>query len=271
MTTITPAELHAADILLYQGTDFPIDTLIRLFDGSEYSHSSIYDGSRVLEAIATGIELRDLATSVANTDVDVFRFVSNDHKAIGDPNYPAAPILGRIAHYRAEHARYAYEALLLLALLTTTRRARIPAMGPILRHFLDEAAAAADVVLAKLTAAGKQPMICSELVYRCYAEAGDKYKIGVRGADMARLHVTTQFANYYAASSVAPAVTEPRVSDEPQSEEAFTFLERYLFAKEIDHPSLTAKGTQPPVVANFVTPRDLKGSFNLNNIGRLRL
>jgi len=125
-TFVTPAELLPADILLYQGTSF-LDKLIRLFDGTEYSHSSIYDGSKVLEAILNGVELRDIAKSVADIggggstgDVDVFRFVSQDGKHIGDSDYPAAPILARLAYYQAEHDEYAYEALLLLAVLTTT-------------------------------------------------------------------------------------------------------------------------------------------------------
>lgn len=185
-TFVTPAELLPADILLYQGTSF-LDKLIRLFDGTEYSHSSIYDGSKVLEAILNGVELRDIAKSVADIggggstgDVDVFRFVSQDGKHIGDSDYPAAPILARMAYYQAEHDEYAYEALLLLAVLTTTRRVPVPPeLEPIIRALLDQAAD----VLAKILATGKQPMICSELVYRCYAEADEKCEIRVRGAD----------------------------------------------------------------------------------------
>lgn len=268
---VTPAELRPADILLYQGTS-TICRLLRLFDGTEYSHSTIYDGSKVLEAIFAGVELRDLSTSVEDpvsgaTDVDVFRFLSNDRKPIGDPDYPAAPILARIAYYHAEHDRYAYEQLLLLSVLTTTRKVPIPpGIAIIIRNLLDEAAD----VLSKILAAGKQPMICSELVYRCYAEAGDKYAIRIRGADTARSQLMNQIAAY-CAPSAASSTAIAQGSGELSEEEALAFLDRYFFAKGIDLSVPTTTGAHPLAVADFVTPGDLKKSPNLYKVGRLRV
>ncbi len=78
--------------------------------------------------------------------------------------------------------RYGYEQILLLALLVSTQQIAwewIPGIASFVRDALDAAAAE----LASLTAAGRGPMICSELVYRCYEEAGEQYHIRIVGAD----------------------------------------------------------------------------------------
>jgi len=120
--TLKPSELKACDVLLYRGHGLVSD-LIRLFDGSEYSHAAIYDGARIAEAIAEGVVCREVAASVKGAKyVDVYRWIGPTGAHLGDPNYEAAPIQARIRFYVGEKERYAFEELILLALLTSTRR-----------------------------------------------------------------------------------------------------------------------------------------------------
>ena len=51
---VLPNQLQPGDVLLYHGTGF-ISDMIRLFDGSDYSHAALFNGQNVVEAIASGI------------------------------------------------------------------------------------------------------------------------------------------------------------------------------------------------------------------------
>src|SRR5262249_7115548 len=70
--------------------------------------------------------------------------------------------------YLAGQVPYAYHQIVLLAILSLTRRIPLPPVGRrLVRVALDQAAG----VLNSLVEDGRQLMICSEFVYRCYDEA----------------------------------------------------------------------------------------------------
>ena len=178
---IKQRSLKLGDVVLYRGTSL-ISRLIVWFDSGHYSHCSIYvGGGKVLEAIDKGVVFSTLADSIAAHApeyVDVFRFTSDDHIMLGDSKLPYQPVKSRVDFYAHEGDRYAYEDILLLALLTTIRHISIA--RPMLRSILDSAAE----VLAHIAALGKRPLICSALTYRCFEEAGRSYHIHVPDADL---------------------------------------------------------------------------------------
>jgi hypothetical protein len=281
MADITAGQLQAGDVLLYHGTAF-ISRLIRLFDGGAYSHASIYDGAQVVEALGQGITADAVATSVSGAAyVDVYRFVTDQGTMLG-PGLTAQPVVNTIKSYLQKHDRYAYEEILLLAVLCSSRRiSGINAvLAMVLRNLLDSAAA----LLAKFVAGGKQPMICSEFVYRCYFESGSAYFIKVRGADVAAAAAAAVIA---ATVAPAPVVAAAALASDPSSDavaafqaDAAEFLVQYEAASLQAPKNRAAKGKrakrQPlaPVIAaavpDFVTPRDLQRSPNLIKIGTLR-
>ncbi|MGZ4962281.1 MAG: hypothetical protein ACXWC8_06975, partial [Limisphaerales bacterium] len=188
---VTPDQLQPGDVLLYHGKGM-VSEFIRLFDGSQYSHAALFDGQQVIEAISPGVTGRPLKQSIAGaTYVDVYRFISNDGHKIADPGYPAQPITGAGAKFLAQADRYAYEQIVLLAVLAATRRmpviSDIPFLRWMLRNILDNAAEALNRIIAR----GKEPMICSELVYRCYTQSGPQYDIQIRGADTMAMRVAS--------------------------------------------------------------------------------
>ena len=273
-STVKPADLRPGDVFLYQGTSL-VSRLIRLFDGTPYSHAAIFDGANVAEALGQGITTNPVATSVSGSNfVDVFRFVSADKHHLGDLGYPAAAVLDRVHFYEQHPQPYAYDDIVLLALLSTSRQLTLPALGPIVRNILDAAAEK----LSQLLAAGRQPMICSELVFRCYAEAGDHFYLTIRGADTmaAAAQAFAQGAQAAVLTPLAASPADGRIHDHPSTDPetrstqaaALEFLDLYRVAKQIDPSTLAASSVMAAqAVANFVTPGDLKKSPNLYRVG----
>jgi len=240
-------ELRPCDVLLYHGYS-TTSRLIQWFDGSEYSHSSIFNGHLVTEAVQEGVLQRTVEESLEHTEyVDVYRLRKNGI-SIGSPELPAEPVLQVIAHYADLHDRFAYEELVLLALLCTTRRLPLP----FLRDILDSAAA----VIADMLDEGRQPMVCSELVYRCFAEASPAYRPRIRGLDLkSRLEIKQRKIM----ERVQQSDTDAVIAD---------FLQLYANAKNI-RPERELMKALGETEADFVTPKDLKKSPDFVKTGRL--
>lgn len=173
--TYREADLRLGDVLLYRGTSLNA-RLIQLFDRSEVSHSALWLGAGTVAEVlndSVGLQMRTLRAGFASSEwAEVRR-----HPAAGN----AAPIVGRARHYLGRGAHYAYDQVVLLALLVVARRLpAAPGLARLVRSVLD---AAAERVLL-LTAHGRQPMICSEFVFRCFREAAgagaNEYPILIR-------------------------------------------------------------------------------------------
>ena len=241
--------LMPCDMLLYHGGS-AVSQLIQWFDGSEYSHSSIYDGEMVLEAIPDGVRRRSLKVSLADTlYVDVWR-LRKEGNFIGSPELPSGPVLEVVGRYAGDGDRFAYEEVVLLALLCTSRRLPLP----FLRWALDSAASR----LVDMADGGKEPMVCSELVYRCFSEAGKEYSPRITGVDIrAKIEILH-----------APGQKERKMKEADRVVAAF--LDRYAAAKHLDSRDallMAALEADP----NFVTPKDLRKSPDFEKIGRLVL
>ncbi|MEL7640958.1 MAG: hypothetical protein AAGU21_15075 [Solidesulfovibrio sp.] len=160
MAMIETKDLKAGDVLLFRG-DSLLGRLIRFFDGKPVNHAGLYLGNgQVGEALGQGVVKTDLAESIKGDHVFAYRL-----KATPPGMEPVLAVADTVL---AEGHRYAYEGILLLALLATTRKITLtPVLSVLLRGILDKAAS----FLANLTAQGQQPMICSEFVFRSYDEA----------------------------------------------------------------------------------------------------
>jgi hypothetical protein len=160
-SVVTVSDLLPADVLLYKGTSF-VSRAIQFFDGTDHSHASLYLGDeQVGEAAARGLVRNSIHTSThGNEWVDVYR--------LKDRPPDVSPVLEKATEYLDQGNRYGYEQLVLLAFLTLTRKLKAtPTLRTIIRHTLDAAAA----VLTRYLSQDREPMICSEFVYRAYDEA----------------------------------------------------------------------------------------------------
>jgi hypothetical protein len=153
--------MEAGDVLLYEGRGL-LPKLIRFFDGTQVNHSGLYLGDlEVGEAVKEGVVTRSLDVSIGDHSAVFARRLTTTPSTM-------RPVLNVARTYIGQHQRYAYEQLLLLAFLGLSRKLKVtPILNQLLRRLLDAAAG----VLVKLTSGGRQPMICSEFVYRCYDEA----------------------------------------------------------------------------------------------------
>ena len=159
------SQLMPGDILLSRSRGL-ISEAIRFIDRSQVSHSALFigrhggTGRSVGEAIREGVVRRELSKSIDHAD-----WVES--RRLKEPPAALAPVLERAAHYLDRGERYAFEQVLLLALLCISRNlAASPVLGGLIRETLDAAAG----FLLRLFDTGRQPMICSEFVFRCYDE-----------------------------------------------------------------------------------------------------
>ena len=158
-----PRNLQVGDVLLYHSNAL-ISRTICLLDGAKVSHAAIYLGpDRIGEALMDqGLVARKQQASFDQHDwVEVRR--------IKAPNLDLSPVCLVAERYLAQHNRYAYEQILLLGGICLTRKLDFD--NPLIRLIAQKAMAAADAVVQQMSDEGKQPMICSEFVFRDYDEA----------------------------------------------------------------------------------------------------
>jgi len=160
------SQLMPGDVLLYRGKGL-ISDAIRFIDRSEVSHAGLFlgrhgeKGRTVGEAIREGVIRRELPKSIAHAEWVESRRLKEAPSSID-------PVLERAAHYLKRGERYAFEQILLLAFLCVTRNLTgSSVLGRLIRETLDAAA----VFLLQLFNTGREPMMCSEFVFRCYHEA----------------------------------------------------------------------------------------------------
>lgn len=223
---VSNSDLRPADVLLYRGTA-PISKAIQFLDGTEVSHAGLYLGNQTVgEALATG----GLVTNSLPVSIDGCEWVLV--RRLAPEVADMQPVLDRAAMYLAQANRYAYEQIFLLAIICLTRKVKVtPALRPLVRAAVDRAAAHLQALLAS---GEREPMICSEFVYRCYdeavAEPDDRYSLKIdagpafafRAADggAAGVHADSLLAKVASDASSRDEVNDPKV--------AFAAAERHV-------------------------------------------
>lgn len=206
--TIAGTALKAGDVLLAHGTNI-VSKAIMLLDGSPVSHAALYLGDgAIAEATGAGVKENRL-THLAEVEEWVLarRLVANP------PSF--GPVLDRARFYIAEGNRYAFEQILILAFLCITRRLPVtPSVGLVVRKVLDSAAEALNRFASTVTAGkNKQPMICSELVYRSYAEAQPAKPFAIAiGPVLRAAAAIPRKSKGYESGSILDAVDQGRIA-----------------------------------------------------------
>jgi len=161
--TITINNLKEGDILLFEGKGL-LSRKISKYDGSDYSHSGIYAGrGMVYEAITGGVMKNTLKESCKHNKslkISVRRLI------IKPTNMQ--PVLDRAAFYEKNGNGFAQSQIAILGAIMIARGHRITEASAL---YIDKILQNAAVELFNFTKRNKEPLICSELVYRCYNEA----------------------------------------------------------------------------------------------------
>ncbi|HKE15707.1 MAG TPA: caspase family protein [Kofleriaceae bacterium] len=162
--TIGRTQLQPGDVLLYHGGSW-VAKAIRLFDGTEVNHAGIYVGDGTVgEALGRGLTRRSLSESVEDQEYAIMRRLKTgaDMEAVRR----------KAEEYLAQGNRYGYEQIVLLAILGLTRKLKLtPVLRLMLRRVLDAASGVLVKYVKDKLGESREPMICSEFVYRAYDEA----------------------------------------------------------------------------------------------------
>ena len=263
--SVAERELQYGDVFLYRGTSL-VGRAIRFFDGTEVNHAGLFlDGAQVGEAVGQGLVTQPLDRSVRDAEWVLVRRL---------PDVPAdvEPLRARASRYLAQGNRYGYEQILLLAFLCLTRKVKVtPALRPLIRAALDRAASFLnDLAQSATGAGGREPMICSEFVYRSYDEAlparDDPFTIriaveagrrrGMASVKAARgrgIHPESVLARTLA----QPPAARPRgrrglAASAARGEDLEPLIERYLQEVKTARPGLRAESPRDAAVDGAV-------------------
>lgn len=155
-----------ANILCYRSDDL-VARAIRFFDDAEVDHTGLLiNADTVGESVGgEGLVQRSLKDSMAakRERADVMELAS--------PPPSMDPVLAKANELLSKGADYAYGQIALLAGICFLRR--IDESRPLMRRLAKAAIDRAAAFVRWCQSNGKQPMICSEFVYRCYDEAVD--------------------------------------------------------------------------------------------------
>jgi len=162
--TLKISELRAGDILLYQANNL-VAKLIRKFDNAEVSHAGLYLGDgQVGEALIVGnpgVHRNPVAQSVSGCNwVEAFR---------AESVVDFSPVLGTASEFLDEGNRYAYEQIFMLAMILLTRK--IDQSNWLVRQIAERTFSGCARLLQYWRTEDREPMICSEFVFRSYDEA----------------------------------------------------------------------------------------------------
>jgi hypothetical protein len=159
MDPIKTSDMQDGDVILYHGNTW-LAKAIQFFDGTEVNHAGLYVGGlKVDEALARGLTERGLQESIQEHEYVIINRLKSHPGTLN-------PVLDKAKAYIANGNRYGYEQIVLLAFLGLTRKLHInPYLKWLLRKIFDDAA---DLLMGH---GDRQPLICSEFVYRCYDEA----------------------------------------------------------------------------------------------------
>lgn len=276
---LDPGDVKEGDVLLSHGWG-KLSKAICLLDGGSYSHSAICAGTGadgvplVIEATRKGVVAHQLKDDIAvQKYIDVYRFKADSGDTFESPEWPPEPVLDKAVYYKDKGTEYAYHQLLLMGVLVLVRKVPVGKLGRarlrywlarFIEHFKDH------------PAGGKQNVVCSELVYRCFYEADaqpeSKYGLTVSGTISPDGHLIRAFA-----SGAKPAGLGLDHQTAALFQEAAKVLlqirpglDDNLKHLSATRSNISLKAPNPNVCADMVTPYDLQKSPNLVLIGRLR-
>ncbi|MEM6606691.1 MAG: hypothetical protein AAF671_13080 [Pseudomonadota bacterium] len=297
---ITQADMCPGDVILSRsgpsdGMNELLDKLILAIDQGDYTHSSLWDGQYVIEALTNGVQIHDsLELTLHDQElVDVYRpkFFA---VASGDGALPPEPVLTAARSF--EGYAYGYTKLVLAGLvLLTSEIPEDPVIEVALRIFSSLALARLEKFLKD-----EHSMICSEVVTQAFYDGvsdpehqyglsiliGDHHHIQINPEAHAKTlaaALETTNAEHARASGVATGLlaSEDATPDSRLSEfHAVRARLAEIYPKHVISQlntvtspgmrSATVIGGSPILPAAFVTPGDLQRSPTLELVGTLK-
>lgn len=165
MPVISQPDLRKGDVLLYRSNSL-IARWICSIDGSEVSHAGLYLGDGMVgEALIVenpGLNANPIAMSFAGSEGIIVRRLRN-------ADLPIEPVIACARNYLEAGNRYAHGQLLLAACICLARN--VSRENALQRWVMKTVMQKATDFLRYWQRQGREPMICSEFVFRAYDEA----------------------------------------------------------------------------------------------------
>lgn len=163
-------DLTDGDVLLYRAEDGIgnlVSMMIRKLDGTEVSHAGLCTGGGMVAEALGFSEQRGLISQTAVDSVEGADWVAVCRR---EPvPGPMTPVIAVAETYLRQDNRYGYEQILLLAGICLTRK--LDWDNWLLRRIARKVFDFSTALLEQFRTEGKEPMICSEFVFRTYDEA----------------------------------------------------------------------------------------------------
>lgn len=179
-------DLKPADILLFSGEKGSwISQAIMLLTNSKVSHAAItYTTSdQMIEETPPQVRVSNTSERAKQRTVYVMR--------LKPPLDKMTPVLDAANAYLKESAPYAMSNLYLVGMLLLYKKfsPTTPIQKVMLKIFKKLSAGIMDYI-NEHKSPGNLPMVCSQFVYQCYEDAGDNYKLNIKGGILLRAATT---------------------------------------------------------------------------------
>ncbi|MBW2279592.1 MAG: hypothetical protein JRG76_00735 [Deltaproteobacteria bacterium] len=176
---IQSSDLRPGDVLLSRSPG-EISDLVCALGESDYSHSALWDGDRVVAATPKGVRARELDRELdRRSHIDVYRFRFYDH-LMGEPGWPAKPVIAA-AHEMLGNEHAYHETFLAGLLVAIGRRPARSARSEALRLISHRIA---EFTQNHITSHKRLPIVCAEVVASSFWRAASlpehKYGLSVR-------------------------------------------------------------------------------------------
>jgi hypothetical protein len=276
--SISKSDLQPGDVLLSTDTGW-IDEVIRHWDEGIYSHSAMWDGTRVVEATLGGVHATTLEDEQKQAYVDAYRWQSMPPHVhvLREKGYPSEPVTAQTDIIASEGPEYAYIKLMVAALVIGLSKVKDSPRLAVLKEVRYQLGRWIDDYIDR---DGKKGMTCTEVVCTSFwqADPQGKYAINID------IDGSRDIATIEAVARTLRGVRPRQVPeyDELKEECLAQFLRAAsgVTAEQLEalagmqfrafggqHACWPAGGRDLP--ASLVTPRDLQQSPDLKCVGRL--
>ena len=164
--------MKPGDVIIFEAGDSWLSKCIAKLTNSTVSHAAIrYSGDNMIEMGGNGIQLSSCRETAHGGEKAYLLRLS--------PEKDPAPLIAAAKRYLDEDVQYDYPDLIFFAGLLIYRTVRpTPRWQKITDLILNMACRELDKLLNKVIHKGDVPvMVCSQLVYQCYADCGSGYRI----------------------------------------------------------------------------------------------
>lgn len=177
--SINLKDLKQGDILLVDTNKHDIaHELIRILTDSQISHTAMvyYDTNQLIEETIPAIQLYDVKEKLKTGKIYVLRH--------NDQSLDMTKVLDIAKGYYDDKTPYPFSNLVVLGVYLVVSKYVLKAFPKPIQELLTRALYIGSAELMKLfnelQYKGKRPMVCSQLAYVCYKEAGPEYKLQIK-------------------------------------------------------------------------------------------